>query len=131
MIEAGTLQNLIIVDVKNTGFGAANTPGILKVKFPLGVTYSGFTSGIPAWACSAAMEVDGQMPTCTAPIYNGQAGFASIHTDFAPDIAVPGPLYFYAAIGNVLVPPPTNCAANPSQRSCRRLTVNTRPPSAA
>ncbi len=129
VIEAGTQQNIIVVNMANTGFG--NTPGILKVKFPLGVTYSGFTSGIPAWSCSAAMEVDGQMLTCSAPIYNGQSGFASIRTDFAADVVVPGPLYFHAAIGNALVPPPTDCVANPAQRSCGRLAVNTRPPSAA
>ncbi|MEO7916867.1 MAG: hypothetical protein ABIR16_04425 [Dokdonella sp.] len=129
VIEAGTLSNIIVVDMLNTGFGS--TPGILKVKFPLGVTYSGFTSGIPAWACSAAMEVDGQLLTCSAPIFQGQNGFASIRTDFAPGTVVPGPIYFHAAIGNALVPPPTTCVANPSQRGCGRLAVNTRAPSVA
>lgn len=129
VIEAGTQQNIIVVNMLNTGFGS--TPGILKVKFPPGVTYSGFTTGIPAWACSAAMEFDGQLLTCSAPIYSGQAGFASIRTDFAANVAVPGPLYFHAAIGNSLVPPPTDCVANPVQRSCGRLAVITRPPSAA
>lgn len=131
-IEAGSLQNLIPVYMRNTGFGPSNTPAILKVKFPLGVTYGGFTSGIPAWACSAAMEVDGQLLTCTVPyMASGQVGFASIRTDFAPDIAVPGPLYFHAAIGNDQIAPPTTCVADPYQRGCGRLAVNTRPPSAA
>ena len=64
-------------------------------------------------------------------MYQGQTGFASIRTDFAPDIAVPGPLYIHAAIGNTLAPPPTDCVANPVQSGCGRLAVNTRPPSAA
>ncbi len=131
-IEAGTLQNIIAVNMRNTGFGPSNTPAILKVKFPPGVTYSGFTSGIPAWACSAAMEIDGQLLTCTAAyMTQGQNGFASIRTDFAPDVAVPGPLYFHAAIGNDEVAAPTTCVADPNQRGCGRLAVNTRPPSAA
>jgi hypothetical protein len=131
-IEAGSLQNIIPVYMLNTGFSSSNTPVTLKVKFPLGVTYSGFTSGIPAWACSAAMEVDGQLLTCTVPyMASGQLGFASIRTDFAPDVAVPGPLYFHAAIGNDQIAPPTTCVANPVQRGCGRLAVNTRPPSAA
>ncbi|HET9032874.1 MAG TPA: hypothetical protein VFN25_08210 [Dokdonella sp.] len=131
-IEAGSLQNIIPVYMVNTGFGPSNTPAILKVKFPAGVTYSGFTSGIPAWNCSAAMEIDGQLLTCTVPyMASGQVGFASIRTDFAPDIVVPGPLYFHAAIGNDQVAPPTTCAADPYQRGCGRLAVNTRPPSAA
>ena len=131
-IEAGTLANIIPVYMLNTGFGPSNTPAVLKVKFPPGVTYSGFTSGIPAWACSAAMEVDGQLLTCTVPyMASGQLGFASIRTDFAPDVAVPGPLYFHAAIGNDQIAPPTTCVADPYQRGCGRLAVNTRPPSAA
>ena len=131
-IEAGTLQNIIPVYMVNTGFGLTNTPAILKVKFPLGVTYSGFTSGIPSWSCSAAMEVDGQLLTCTVPyMASGQLGFASIRTNFAPDVAVPGPLYIHAAIGNDQIPPPTTCMANPHQRGCGRLAVTTRPPSEA
>jgi hypothetical protein len=131
-IEAGSLQNIIPVYMLNTGFSSSNTPVTLKVKFPAGVTYSGFTSGIPAWSCSAAMEIDGQLLTCTVPyMASGQLGFASIRTDFAPDIAVPGPVYFHAAIGNDQVAPPTSCVANPAQRGCGRLAVNTRPPSAA
>lgn len=132
VIEAGTQSNIIPVYMLNTGFGPSNTPAILKVKFPPGVTYSGFTSGIPAWTCSAAMEIDGQLLTCTVPyMASGQLGFASIRTDFAPDIAVPGPSYFHAAIGNDEIEPPTTCAADPAQRGCGRLAVNTRPPSAA
>lgn len=131
-IEAGSLQTIIPVNMVNTGFGPSNTPAILKIKFPPGITYSGFTSGIPAWACSAAMEVDGQLLTCTVPyMVSGQVGFASIRTDFAPDIAVPGPHYIHAAIGNDVVAPPTTCVADPYQRGCGRLAVNTRPPSAA
>jgi hypothetical protein len=131
-IEAGLNQAIIPVYMVNTGFGSTNTPATLKVKFPPGVTYSGFTSGIPAWTCSAAMEPDGQLLTCTVPyMTNGQIGFASIRADFAPDIAVPGPVYFHAAIGNDQVAPPTTCVADPYQRGCGRLAVNTRPPSAA
>ncbi|MEO7936769.1 MAG: hypothetical protein ABIR27_10975 [Dokdonella sp.] len=131
-IEAGSLSNIIPIYMRNTGFGPSNTPAILKVKFPLGITYSGFTSGIPAWSCSAAMEADGQLLTCTVPYMgSGQVGFASIRTDFAPDIGVPGPYYVHAAIGNDVVAPPATCAANPAQRGCGRLALNTRPPSAA
>ena len=132
VIEAGTLQNIIPVYMVNTGFGPSNSPAIVKVKFPPGITYSGFASGIPSWACSAAMQTDGQLLTCTVPyMVSGQVGFVSIRTDFAPDIAVPGPLYIHAAIGNDQVPPPTTCVADPFQRGCGRLAVNTRPPSAA
>src|SRR5690606_19366549 len=115
--------------MQNTGFGS--TPSILKVKFPEGVTYSGVTTGIPAWSCSATMEIDGELLTCSATMSQGQTGFASIRADFAPDVAVPGPLYIHASIGNTLAPPPTNCVANPVQSGCGRLAVNTRPPSAA
>ncbi len=129
VIEAGTLQNIISVNMRNTGFGS--TPTILKVKFPLGVTYSGVISGIPPQGCSTAMEVDGQLLTCLIPMGQNWFGFASIRTDFAAGVAVPGPVYIHAAIGNALVPPPIDCAANPAQRSCGRLAVITRPPSAA
>ncbi len=129
VIEAGTLQNIISVNMRNTGFGSV--PTMLKVKFPLGVTYSGVISGIPPSGCSTTMQVDGQLLTCIISMGQDWFGFASIRTDFAADVAVPGPVYIHAAIGNALVPPPTDCVANPAQRSCGRLAVITRPPSAA
>ena len=126
--EAGVPQ-IITVNMAKTGFGI--TPSILKVWFPLGVTYSGTTSGFPPGACSAVMELGHQLLTCTGPMYQGDSGFAAIRTDFSHDIAVPGPLYFHAAIGNAQIPPPTTCVADPSQRGCGRLAVNTRPSSVA
>ena len=132
VIEAGTLQQVIPVYMVNTGFGPSNTPATLKVKMPMGVTYSGIVSGIPSWTCSAAMEVDGELLTCTVPyMVSGQTGFTSMRVDFAPDVVVPGPLYLHAAIGNDQVAPPTTCVSDPHQHGCGRLAVNTRPPSAA
>src|SRR5690606_40300228 len=124
-LEAGSLQQGIPVCVVNAGFGPSNTPATLKVQMHIGVTYSGIVSGIPSWTCSAAMEVDGELLTCTVPyMVSGQTGFTSMRVDFAPDVVVPGPLYLHAAIGNDQVAPPTTCVSDPHQRGCGRLAVN-------
>lgn len=131
-IEAGTQQNILVADIRNIGFGASNTPVTLNIKFPMGVTYSGSASGIPTWTCAAQEQPDGQLLSCTTPaMFPNQTGFVSFRSDFAHDVTVPGPHYFHAAIGNNVVPPPTDCIANPQQRGCGRLAVNTRPPSIA
>ena len=131
VLEANSTQNSLVVDVRNFGFGASNTPVTLKIKFPQGATFAS-ASGLPSWACSAQMEADGELLTCTVPaMFPDQSGYLTFRVNLAADIAVPGPLYFHAAIGNNVVPPPTTCVGDPAQRGCGRLAVNTRAPSAA
>lgn len=127
--EAGT-QPIVVLQVRNTGYGTSNTPVRALLHLPPGITYSGLMSGIPSWSCSGAPDGGGQLLTCTTPaMFDGQNGFISMRLAIAPDIAVPGPVQIHARLhNNVQQPTLATCIAQPASTGCGRLTSPTRPP---
>lgn len=126
----GGQQNAFVIEINNLGFGESNTPITLDVWLPAGISYDGVASGIPAWACSAQPS-PGHV-RCTSPaMYDSQNGFLSLRVQVADTVAVPGPLYVHAALGNNVQLAPTDCVANPSQLGCGRLQFHTRTPRVA
>lgn len=127
--EAGT-QSMLVVDAFNAGYGPTNTPVTLDVTLPAGFAFGGMVSGLPSWTCAAPAS-----PTqvrCTTPyMVDQQSGFVSLRVNVAPNVAVPGPLFIHAAIGNNVQAPPANCVAVPLQPGCARLQVPTRTPRVA
>lgn len=122
--EAGT-DSAIQVSLRNLGFSQSNTPVTVRISLPIGVSYRSLVSSIPGFACSAA----GQLVTCTTPyMADTQNGYVSIGTRIGYGVAVPGPIYFHAAVGNNVLAPPTDCVANPNQIRCGRLEMPTRAP---
>ncbi|WP_440224458.1 hypothetical protein ACQQ2N_04355 [Dokdonella sp. MW10] len=122
--EAGT-DETIVIGLRNIGFSSSNTPITLRVMLPDGVSFRSTGSSIPTFTCSAA----GQLVTCTTPhMYDTQNGYVVIGTRVSHGVAVPGPLFFHAAVGNNVVAPPSDCVANPHQDRCGRLQMPTRAP---
>lgn len=126
----GGQTNVFVVEVKNTGFGQVNTPVTIDVRLPFGVNYDGLLSGIPVWSCNQQPS-PGHVRCSTSYMYDSQVGFLSMRVLVAPDVAVPGPLFAYAAVANDLQAAPTDCVANPSQLGCGRLQFHTRTPRVA
>ncbi|HSX62329.1 MAG TPA: hypothetical protein VLF18_19265 [Tahibacter sp.] len=128
-LEAGQ-PNMFVFEFLNTGFGQVNTPVTLDVWLPPGVSYDGALSGIPVWTCSN--QASPGHVRCTTPyLYDSLSGFLSMRIQVAPTIAVPGPLFVHAAVGNNLQAPPGDCVANPTQLGCGRLQFHTRVPRVA
>ena len=109
-----------------TGGTVTNGP----VALPAGFAFAGTVAGLPPWTCAAPAS-----PTqvrCTTPyMVDQQSGFVSLRVNVAPDVAVPGPLFVHASIGNDVQPPPADCVAVPLQAGCARLQVPTRTPRVA
>lgn len=130
-LEAGTQQAQFQVGFQDVGYGPTNGTVTLKVDLPPRTHFNQAGGSIPL-SCAALAQGDHEVVTCTTPaMYASQYAFATIRVDVAPDIPVPGPAYFHAAIGNAVQPPPSSCAADPYQRGCGRLAWATRPPRAA
>lgn len=126
--EAGT-QRIVEVDFQSVGFDYTSGTVTLKVDLPPRVHFTQNSSN-PNFTCSAQMQGDHERVTCTTPTLNS-GGYVGLYVTAAPDIDVPGPVYFHAAIGNATQQPPTTCVANPYQVGCGRLEMTTRPPRVA
>lgn len=126
--EAGT-QRIVEVDFQSVGYDYTSGAVTLEVDLPPRFHFTQNSSN-PAFTCTAQMQADHERVTCTTPALNS-TGYVGLYVTAAPDIAVPGPVYFHAAIGNAVQPPPTNCAADPYQKGCGRLEWATRPPRVA
>src|SRR5690606_749165 len=100
---------VVMIGLQNSGYGEDNSPVTLVVDLPVGVTYRHIVNAIPGFNCTAQMQGDHQVVTCTTSyLYDGQNGFITLAFDAALDIAVPGPLAFHAAIGNDVQAPPSD-----------------------
>ncbi|WP_257387549.1 hypothetical protein [Tahibacter caeni] len=127
--EAGQ-HNIFNVDVLNIGFGPSNTPVELDFWLPPGVSYANLAGGLPAWTCAA--QGSAYHVHCSTPyMYSSQNGYLTLHVQVAETVAVPGPLYVHAAIGNDRQLVPTSCVADPLQLGCARLQFHTRVPRVA
>mgnify|MGYP000886904521 CR=1 FL=1 len=127
-LAAGSTE-VVMIGLQNSGYGEDNSPVTLVVDLPVGVTYRHIVNAIPGFNCTAQMQGDHQVVTCTTSyLYDGQNGFITLAFDAALDIAVPGPLAFHAAIGNDVQAPPSDCVADPHQTGCGRLTWATQAP---
>lgn len=126
-LEAATI-GAFTVAFRNIGYGETNTPVTVRFTLPAAVTYRATVNAIPAFACTTANGADGQVVTCTTTyMYSGQDGFLTIAVDVGAALAVPGPVFVHAAIGNNAVPAPNGCVALPTQAGCARLEYPTRP----
>lgn len=127
----GGVQTLVQVGFQNIGYGPGNGTVTLKVELPPRTHFSQ-AGGSLSFTCAAQTQGDHQIVTCTTPyMITSQTAYAMLYVNVDPDIATPGPVYFHAAIGNAVQPPPTTCSADPYQPGCGRLAIATRPPRVA
>jgi hypothetical protein len=127
--EAGA-QGMIVIGTTNTGYGPTNTPVTLEVTLPDGLSYAGIVAANPAFTC--APQTPPTRVRCTTPyFYDTLYAFLSMRVDVAQNVAVPGPLFVHASIGNNVQVPPADCVATPLQTGCGRLQISTRTPRVA
>jgi hypothetical protein len=127
--EAGT-QGMIVLGTMNTGYGQTNTPVVLEVTLPTGLSYAGIMAANPGFTC--APQTPPTRVRCTTPyFYDTLYAFLSMRVDIASNIAVPGPLYVHASISNDVQAPPADCVGTPLQTGCGRLQIPTRTPRVA
>lgn len=127
--EAGT-QNVFVIETNNRGFGQSNTPVVLDLWLPAGVSYDGQVNGIPTWTCAAQTQ-PGHVRCTTPYMYDSLNGFLTVRVQIANTVATPGPLYVHAAISNNQQTRPSNCVADPTVLGCARLQFHTRAPRVA
>jgi len=122
--EAGTTQNIVVLNLANLGYGPTNTPVTVNVDLPAGLTFSS-GAGSPPFTCATQTPVT--RVRCTTP-YLIDYGFISLRLDVAPNVAVPGPLYVHASVANNVQAAPADCVTTPLQTGCGRLQIPTRAP---
>ncbi len=112
--------------------GALSSPLRVYFELPPKISFIRMTSfTLPGFSCSATVEGDHELVTCTLPgvasAVNGTLWRVDIETQIEAGVSVPGPLQVYASIGNGAEDvQPSACHADPYLQGCARLTIHTR-----
>lgn len=124
------VQQILVIETNNIGFGQVNTPVTIDVWLPAGIRYDNQVGGLLVWNCQM-QSTPGHLRCTTAYMFDGLNAFMTLRVTAENNVAIPGPLYVHAAIGNNVQPMPTTCVADPTQFACARLQIPTRPPRVA
>lgn len=135
--EAGQKFTVGVVPNGEGYLGALSSPLRVYFELPPKISFirmSPFT--LAGFSCSAAVEGDHELVTCTHPgtasAVNNTLWRVDIETQIEADVSVPGPLQVYASIGNGAEDlQPSACHADPYLQGCARLTIHTRAPRVA
>lgn len=124
------IQQILVIDTNNIGFGQVNTPVTMDIWLPAGLRNDNQVGGLLVWTCQN-QSTPGHMRCTTPYMYDTLNAFMTLRVTPENNVPIPGPLFVHAAISNNVQAMPTTCVANPAQLGCARLQIPTRPPRVA